>query len=300
LKTLSELNYIHVHAQCVNRSAGISYPHSRACPLIGSFLLGLLIVTADKGKAIEILYSDVRSLVSFFWGFILWHLGTCFYVWQKRKNIKTLDNLIYIQRLHPPVQIRLPRVSMLFLLHVCIYFWYISMCPYLGCIFLVYYNVTLSGVYISGILQYYHVCVYLWYITMLSCLCIFLIYYNVTMFVYISDILQCYHVCVYLWYISMLSCLCISDCVYIRYIKMLPCLCIFMIYFNVIMFVYISDILQCYPVLGGFLFQVIRLQRFNTVIFSIRIYRQKSECWLGHLLIQTLVLGESVNNIDKH
>jgi hypothetical protein len=29
-----------MHAQCVNWSTGISYPHSRACPLIGSFLLG--------------------------------------------------------------------------------------------------------------------------------------------------------------------------------------------------------------------------------------------------------------------
>jgi hypothetical protein len=40
LKMLSEFNRIHIHAQCVNWSAGISYPHSRACPLIGSFLLG--------------------------------------------------------------------------------------------------------------------------------------------------------------------------------------------------------------------------------------------------------------------
>jgi hypothetical protein len=27
-------------------------------------------VTAEKGKAIEISYSDARSLVTFFWGFI--------------------------------------------------------------------------------------------------------------------------------------------------------------------------------------------------------------------------------------
>jgi hypothetical protein len=37
---VSELNRIHIHTQCDNWSAGISYPHSRACPLIGSFLLG--------------------------------------------------------------------------------------------------------------------------------------------------------------------------------------------------------------------------------------------------------------------
>jgi hypothetical protein len=30
---------------------------------------GLLIVTAEKGKSTEISYSDVRSLVTFFWGF---------------------------------------------------------------------------------------------------------------------------------------------------------------------------------------------------------------------------------------
>jgi hypothetical protein len=56
---VSELNRIHIHAQCVNWSAGISYPHSRAIPLIGSFCWGLLIVTADKGKTTGICYSDL-------------------------------------------------------------------------------------------------------------------------------------------------------------------------------------------------------------------------------------------------
>jgi hypothetical protein len=38
---------------------------------LAQFFLGLLIVTKEKGKAIEISYSDVRSLITFFWGFIL-------------------------------------------------------------------------------------------------------------------------------------------------------------------------------------------------------------------------------------
>jgi hypothetical protein len=39
--------------------------------LLSHFVLGLLIVTAKKGIAIEISYSDARSLVTFIWGFIL-------------------------------------------------------------------------------------------------------------------------------------------------------------------------------------------------------------------------------------
>jgi hypothetical protein len=63
------------------------------------FVRGLPIVTTEKGIAMEIYYSDARSLVTFFWGFKLWYQGTCFYVWQKRKNIKTLGNLMYTRGL---------------------------------------------------------------------------------------------------------------------------------------------------------------------------------------------------------
>jgi hypothetical protein len=35
------------------------------------FAGGLLIVTTEKGKATKVSYSDARSLVTFFWGFIL-------------------------------------------------------------------------------------------------------------------------------------------------------------------------------------------------------------------------------------
>jgi hypothetical protein len=35
------------------------------------FCRGLHIVMAEKGKGAELLYSNARSLVNFFWGFIL-------------------------------------------------------------------------------------------------------------------------------------------------------------------------------------------------------------------------------------
>jgi hypothetical protein len=66
---MSELNRIHIHAQCLNWSAGICYPHSLACPLIGSFLLEFTYCDGRERKATEISYSDARSLVTFFWGF---------------------------------------------------------------------------------------------------------------------------------------------------------------------------------------------------------------------------------------
>jgi hypothetical protein len=78
---VSELHRIHIHAKCVNWSAGISYPHYRACSLIGSFLLGF---TSCHGRETE---SDRNTIFRcsficyFFWGFILWLQGTCFYVW---------------------------------------------------------------------------------------------------------------------------------------------------------------------------------------------------------------------------
>jgi hypothetical protein len=84
-----ELNRIHIHAPCVNWSAGFSYPHPRACPLIGSFCCGLLIVTAEKVKATEISYLDARLLVTFLRGFILWQQGTYFYVWLWYKRERT-------------------------------------------------------------------------------------------------------------------------------------------------------------------------------------------------------------------
>jgi hypothetical protein len=84
----SKINRIHIHAQCINWSAGISYPHSRERDhWLTHFFWGLLSVTAEKGTAIEI--SDARSLVFFSWNYILWPQGTCFYVWLWYKRERT-------------------------------------------------------------------------------------------------------------------------------------------------------------------------------------------------------------------
>jgi hypothetical protein len=64
--------------------------------LLAHFCWGLLIVMARKGKAIEISHSDARPLVSVFRGFIVTtgNVFSCLTMIQKRKNIKTLGNLI--------------------------------------------------------------------------------------------------------------------------------------------------------------------------------------------------------------
>jgi hypothetical protein len=54
---VSELNRIHTHAQCVNWSSGISYPHSRACPFISSISPGFTYCD-DR---ISVLILDVRD-----------------------------------------------------------------------------------------------------------------------------------------------------------------------------------------------------------------------------------------------
>jgi hypothetical protein len=82
------------------------------------FCWGLLILTAEKGNAIGISYSDACSFVTFFLGFHILTAGNvflCLTMIQKRKNIKTLSNLI-----HPLVQNRCSRASILFLLHIFI------------------------------------------------------------------------------------------------------------------------------------------------------------------------------------
>jgi hypothetical protein len=85
------------------------------------FVWSLHFVTTEKGKAIETSYSYARSFVPFSWGFILWHQENVFLfltMIQKRKSIKTLGNQIYTRGLRPLVQIRYPRISMLFILHI--------------------------------------------------------------------------------------------------------------------------------------------------------------------------------------
>jgi hypothetical protein len=92
---------------------------------LAHFCWGLLIVTTEKGKAIKVSHSDARSLVSYlFLGFHIVTTGNvflCLTMIQKRKNIKTLGNLINTHGLRPLVQIRWPRVSMLFIIDESIY-----------------------------------------------------------------------------------------------------------------------------------------------------------------------------------
>jgi hypothetical protein len=56
---------------------------------LAHFCWGLHIVTAEKGKAAEISYSDARSLITFSRGLKLWQQGTCFYVWLWYKRERT-------------------------------------------------------------------------------------------------------------------------------------------------------------------------------------------------------------------
>jgi hypothetical protein len=56
---------------------------------LAHFCWGLHIVTTEKGKATEMSYSYVRSLVHFCRGFVLWQQGACFYVWLWYKRERT-------------------------------------------------------------------------------------------------------------------------------------------------------------------------------------------------------------------
>jgi hypothetical protein len=94
---VTELNRIHIHAQCVNWNAGISYPHSRACQLIGSFCLGFTFCDDKERDS----YGNIIFRCSFIgYSFVGFHIVVsgnvflCLTMIQKRKNIKTLGNLI--------------------------------------------------------------------------------------------------------------------------------------------------------------------------------------------------------------
>jgi hypothetical protein len=79
-----ELNRVQIYAPCV-----ISYPHSRACPLIGSFLLGFTYCDGRERESDRNIILRCSFIVLFLRGFILWQQGTCFYVclWYKRERI---------------------------------------------------------------------------------------------------------------------------------------------------------------------------------------------------------------------
>jgi hypothetical protein len=105
VENVSELNRIHIHAPCVNWSAGISYPHSRVCPLIGSFLLGFTYCDWRERESDR----NVIFRCSFIGYFSpVFHIVTtgnvflCSTMIQTRKNIKTLGNLISTRGATPP------------------------------------------------------------------------------------------------------------------------------------------------------------------------------------------------------
>jgi hypothetical protein len=109
LKKVSDLNRIHIHAQCGNWSAGISYPHSRSFPLIGSFLLGFTYCDGrerERGRNIIFRCSFIGNLFPRFKIVTTGYVFLCLTMMQKRKNTKTLGNLIYTSGLRPLVQIR--------------------------------------------------------------------------------------------------------------------------------------------------------------------------------------------------
>jgi hypothetical protein len=94
-----ELNRLHIHAQCVNWSAGISNPHYRACPLIGSFLLGFTYCGGRERKSIRNIIFRCSFIGNFSLGFHIVTTRNVFYVWLW---YKTLGNLINTRGLRPP------------------------------------------------------------------------------------------------------------------------------------------------------------------------------------------------------
>jgi hypothetical protein len=75
-------------------------------------------VAVEKEKLTEMSYSEARSLDTFS-GVSYYDNSECVFMFDydtKEKKIKTLGNLIYTRGIRPLVQIRQPRVSVLFLL----------------------------------------------------------------------------------------------------------------------------------------------------------------------------------------
>jgi hypothetical protein len=106
---LSELTRKDIHAQSVNLSTSISYPHSRECQLFGSFFLGFTNCDGRERKNDRNIIFRCSFIGNFFLGFHIEKTRNMFLfltMIQKRKNIKTLGNLIYTRGLRPLVQIR--------------------------------------------------------------------------------------------------------------------------------------------------------------------------------------------------
>jgi hypothetical protein len=86
VENVSGLNRIHIHAQCVYWSAGISYPHSRACPLIGSFLLGFTYCNGRERESDRNVIFRCSFIGSFFSGF---HIVTTGYDTKEKEHQNT-------------------------------------------------------------------------------------------------------------------------------------------------------------------------------------------------------------------
>jgi hypothetical protein len=102
---VSEFNRIHIHAQCVYWSTGISYRTPEHAHWLTHFCWGLLIVTTEKGKRWKYHIQMLVNWLLFSNGYILWQQRMYFYVW-----------LWYKEKEHQTT--RQSRVSMLFLLLV--------------------------------------------------------------------------------------------------------------------------------------------------------------------------------------
>jgi hypothetical protein len=89
VEKVSELNRIHIHEQCGNWSEGISYPHSRSYPLIGSFLLGFTYCDGRERESGRNIIFRCLIIGYFFPGLKLCQQGTCFYVWLLYKRERT-------------------------------------------------------------------------------------------------------------------------------------------------------------------------------------------------------------------
>jgi hypothetical protein len=92
-----------MHAQCGNWSAGISNSHSKACSLIGSFLLGFTFCDGRERESDRNIRFRSSFIGYFFPEFHIVATGNVFLcLIMIRKSTKTLDNLINTRGDTPP------------------------------------------------------------------------------------------------------------------------------------------------------------------------------------------------------
>jgi hypothetical protein len=80
---------LYMHSALTGVQVLVIPPHSRACSLIGSLFSGVyMTVMTEKGITIEISYSDVHLLVTFFLGFYIVTTGNMFLILPRIQNLK--------------------------------------------------------------------------------------------------------------------------------------------------------------------------------------------------------------------